>query len=434
MAYPGFTEEIEKQQHIRTFVTFSSIEEFPESTNPFRQRTSMTPVSSPPADEGDDRTTTVVKPIVEPTPFSPLRLNVNCSPSQDSINANEGDERTKSIVKPTIETTPSSPLRLNASGSLSRWDSINIDEGDDRSKTFVKPTNEPTPSSPRRLDVSGSQSQWNVHDNGSQSFNIRRPGGGVPNRLDTSISPLSLDLGVSLGSADRVHHDDDDMSVDTPSVATAVTANVSQVTPDDSHPVEESRGRRSRSNSSGRARQRRYRRKAATRQPSPVTHRLAMCGTVGLNLDDEIRASVRDVADSVGQIFMTVKRFGPKERDAVRDTLLDAQYFIREKILKNCGYTLLSKRVACGIDDMASFNVSDDGSMSPVRDSNPNGDTRARRVREGDTNRPTSQRGRKSSLSDDIDDMISTSPKECLDAPVLYSMPIDSFVRPRMLT
>ena len=432
MAYPVFTEDIEKQQHIRTFVNFSSIEEFPESTNPFRQSDIMPPFSSPPADKGDDRTTTVVKPTTEPTSFSPLRLNVSGSRSQDSINANEGDERTKFVVKPTIETTPSSPLRLNASGSLSRWDSINTEEGDDRSKTVVKPTNEPT--SPRLLDVSGSQSQWNVHDNGSQSFDIRRPGGGVPNRLDTSISPISLDMGVSLGSAGRDHHDDDDTSVDTPSVATAVTANVSQVTPDGNRPAEEGRGRRSRSNSSGRARQRRYRRKTATRQSSPDTRRLAMCGTVGPNLDDEIRASLRDVADSVRQIFTTVKRFGPKEKDAVRETLLDAQFFIKEKIVKKCGNTLLSKRVACGIDDvMASFDGSDDGCMSPVRDSNPNGDTRARRVREGDTNRPTSRRGRKSSLSDNIDDMSSTSPKECLDAPVLYSMPIDSFVRPRKM-
>jgi len=430
MACPVFTEDIEKQQHIRTFVSFSSVEEFPESTNPFRQRTSMPPISSPPADEGDDRTTTVVKPIVEPTPFSPLRLNVNCSPSQDSINANEGDERTKSVVKPTMETTPSSPLRLNASGSLSRWDSINTDEGNDCSKTFVKSTNEPTPSSPlqlnlsgslsrwdsintdegdgrsqtvvkptneptssspRRLDVSGSQSHWNVHDNWSPSFNNRRPGGGVPNRLDTSISPISLDMGESLGSAGRDHHDDDDMSVDTPSVATAVTANVSQVTPDDNRPAEEGRGRRSRSNSSGRARQRRYRRKTATRQPSPDTRRLVMCGIVWPNLNDEIRASMRDVADSIRQIFTTVKRFGPDEKEAVRETLLDAQYFIMEKIVKKCGNTLLSKRVACGVYDvMASFDGSDDGCMSPVRDSNPNGDTRARRVREGDTNRPTS--------------------------------------------
>jgi len=361
MACPVFTEDIEKQQHIRTFVSFSSVEEFPESTNPFRQRTSMPPISSPPADEGDDRTTTVVKPIVEPTPFSPLRLNVNCSPSQDSINANEGDERTKSVVKPTMETTPSSPLRLNASGSLSRWDSINTDEGNDCSKTFVKSTNEPTPSSPlqlnlsgslsrwdsintdegdgrsqtvvkptneptssspRRLDVSGSQSHWNVHDNWSPSFNNRRPGGGVPNRLDTSISPISLDMGESLGSAGRDHHDDDDMSVDTPSVATAVTANVSQVTPDDNRPAEEGRGRRSRSNSSGRARQRRYRRKTATRQPSPDTtaaRHVRDCGAQPQRRDQGVDAGRHRFcpADIIDGATIRTCREGCREGDPV---------------------------------------------------------------------------------------------------------------------
>ena len=388
MAYPVFTEKIEKQQHIRTSVSFSSIEEFPDSTNPFRQRNSMPPVSSSPADEGDDRTTTVVRPNIESTPFSPLRLNVSASKGRDSLNTEESDD-----------------------------------------------LDEPTPSSPKRLIVSGYQSQYN----GSPNFVARRPGGGVPDRLDTykrnttSISPVSLDMDMSLGSADRDHHDDDNMIVGSPSVATSVTASVSQVTPDN-HPVEEGRGWRSRSNSSGRARQRRHGRKTAGRRTSSNTRRLAMCGTLGLNLDDEIRASVRDVADSVRQIFTTVKRFGPKERDAVRATLLEAQDFIKEKIVEKCRNTLLSERVACGMDDvMASCDVSDDGSMSPVRDSKPNGDTRARQVRERDIDRPTSQRGRKSSSSDDIDDMSSTSPKECLDAQVLYSMPIENFVHPRKM-
>jgi hypothetical protein len=456
IAYPVLTEEIEKQQHIRTFMSFSSIEEFPESTNPFRQGSSTPLVSSPSANEDDARTNTAVNATIETTPSSLLRLNASGSPSQwDSINtdegdarsetvvnqsnkptpssppANEGNDRTNTAVNATVETTPSSPLRLNASGSLSQWDSIDTDEGDARPTTVVNQSNNPTPSFSRRLNVSGSQSQWhsiNVHDNRSPSFNNRRPGGGVLDRLETSISPLTMDLDVPLRSAGRDHYDDDNISVNTPSVTTAVTENVSQVTPDDNRPVEEDRGRRSQSNNSGRARQRRYGRKTVGRRRSSDTRRLAMCGTVGMN--DEIRASMRDITDSVQQIFTTVKRFGPNERDAVRETLLEAQDFIRKNIVEKCGNKLLSNSLACGIDDViASFDLSGDGSMSPVLDSKRGGETRARRVREGDTIRPTSQRGRKSSLSDDSDDMSSTFPKVYLDAPVLYSMPIDDFVR-----
>jgi hypothetical protein len=62
---------------------------------------------------------------------------------------------------------------------------------------------------------------------------------------------------------------------------------------------------------------------------------------------------MRDVTDSVRQIFTTVQRFGPDERDAVRETLLDARDYITEKV----GTSLFS----CGRAD-----VDDDG--SPVRD------------------------------------------------------------------
>ena len=69
---------------------------------------------------------------------------------------------------------------------------------------------------------------------------------------------------------------------------------------------------------------------------------------------EEIRGSIRDVTDSVMQIFTTVQRFGPDERDAVRETLLDARDYITEKV----GTSLFG----CGRADVDG----DDG--SPVRD------------------------------------------------------------------
>ena len=277
----------------------------------------------------------------------------------------------------------------------------------------------------------------------------------MPNRLDT-YKRATRELDIALASADRVHHDDDDMSVDTPSVATAVTANVSQVTPDDSHPVEESRGRRSRSNSSGRARQRQHRRKAATCQPSPDTRRLAMCGYVGMN--DEIRASMRDVADSVRQILSTVRRFGPDERDAVRATLCSVNDKVRATLSSSCGRA----------DVTGSFDVSD--RRSPVRDSKINDHTRMRRdraknptsrrrspVRDSDMNgyarirrdradSHTSQRGRESSSRDDkwrasrdVRCRKNEKAEECSDMvvdgceEVVHSLPVvDSFDREQM--
>jgi hypothetical protein len=324
-AFPIFAEEVEKQQHIQTFVSDSSIEEFPESTNPFRLRNSKPPVSSPPADEDDDR-----------------------------------------------------------------------------AKMVAKPTNEPTPSSPRRLNASGFRSQWdyvNVIDNRSPNFATRWPVEGVPNRLDSSVSPITLDLDVSLGSAVRNDHHDDNMSVGSPSVSTAVTGNVSQVTPEDNLAVEDGRERRSQTNSSGRARQGRRRRKTARRRTSSNSREHVMCGTVGVKFNHEIRASMQDINDAVQQIFATVQRFGPDERDAVRNTIVDAGYFFTKK----CGATLSPMRSTCGIVDVDSFDFSD-GSRSPVRDTRLNGNIRTRRVRDGDSTRPTSRRDRESSSSDDSND------------------------------
>ncbi|KAL3763829.1 hypothetical protein ACHAW5_007783 [Stephanodiscus triporus] len=87
--------------------------------------------------------------------------------------------------------------------------------------------------------------------------------------------------------------------------------------------------RMGRYSSSGRAEKRQHGR-TARREPLPDSRLLVMCGSVVFN--DEIRASMRDVKDSVRQIITTVRRFGPDEREAVRDTLLDARNSVSEKV------------------------------------------------------------------------------------------------------
>ena len=55
-----------------------------------------------------------------------------------------------------------------------------------------------------------------------------------------------------------------------------------------------------------------------------------MCGAV--NVKDELKGSFQDVNETVRQIFTTVRRFGPDEKHALRETFRDAQYFMRKKV------------------------------------------------------------------------------------------------------
>ncbi|KAL3811025.1 hypothetical protein ACHAXA_010286 [Cyclostephanos tholiformis] len=296
-----------------------------------------------------------------------------------------------------------------------------INEGDDRTKIVLKTTNKPNPSSHTQTDVSGSLSQLssnNILDNRSPSFVTLLPGGGVPDRLDASVSPISLDPDIALGSADHEDDNDDDMSISSPSIVMALTRNISEDTTDVNFFVEEGRGRRGQSNSSGCVRQRRLKKKTRT---SPA---------VRLNHNDETKWSMRDITESVRQILTTVRRFGPDEWDAVMETLLEVRYLITSSSLKI---------VACGanIDDI------DDGSRSLIPDSKLNSKPRARRVLDGDINTPTSRRCNESSSSDGSDDGWNISredrrweraqEKEYSEAPVVYSMPIKSFVHPQRM-
>jgi hypothetical protein len=207
------------------------------------------------------------------------------------------------------------------------------------------------------------------------SFATRRPGGGTLNRLDTSIT-AAMELDMALGSAGRKYHDDDNMSIGSPSVATTVTANISQVTPDDELAVKESHGKKSRQ---------RLGRTNTSRRTSPESQRLVMCGAVGLSLDDETRWFMRDVTDSFKQIVSTVRRFGPEDREAVRATLLEARHSVSEKVKA-------SLLPGCGRAD-----VTGDIDASPVADLESNVNTRMRRDR---VKRPMGWRGRESSSED----------------------------------
>jgi hypothetical protein len=148
----------------------------------------------------------------------------------------------------------------------------------------------------------------------------------MPNRLDISSTRPATDLDMALGFAIHDDHDDNSVSIGSPSVETAVTGNIGQITPHHDHPIKESRESRSRSDSSGRDRKRRPPTKIARRETTYDPPRVAMGG---LGLGNEI---MRDVTDSVRQIFTAVRRFGPEERDAVRETLLDAGIFVSEKV------------------------------------------------------------------------------------------------------
>jgi hypothetical protein len=157
----------------------------------------------------------------------------------------------------------------------------------------------------------------------------------MPNRLDNESMSPAMELDIALGFAIHDDHDDSSMSIGSPSVETAMMSNIGQVTPHDDRPAGESSGRRTRGDSGGRDRQRRQRSKAARRDTAHDAH------AGGFGLGNEIRASMRDVTDSVRQIFTTVRRFGPDERDAVRETLLDAGSFVggkvRETFFPGCG-------------------------------------------------------------------------------------------------
>ncbi|KAL7523695.1 hypothetical protein ACHAXR_000292 [Thalassiosira sp. AJA248-18] len=113
----------------------------------------------------------------------------------------------------------------------------------------------------------------------------------------------------------------DNSEATTRTEATARTGNTSsnspkQVTPENS-PGKEPRGRKSMS------------KEIALRDISPEPKRLVMCGAVSVK--DEWKGTIQDVNETVRQIF-SVRGFGPDEKDAVRDVVKDASYFMKKKV------------------------------------------------------------------------------------------------------
>ena len=106
-----------------------------------------------------------------------------------------------------------------------------------------------------------------------------------------------------------------------------------------------------------------------TPEPSTTSRRLFMCGAV--DVTNEIKGSFQDVNDTVRQIFTTVRRFGPDEKDAVKDTLKDAQSFVKQKVLAG----ILSKNRCGGGGAAAAARSPDDDDddekeHSDLRDNN----------------------------------------------------------------
>ena len=140
-------------------------------------------------------------------------------------------------------------------------------------------------------NISVSRGQW---DQIPRFVARRRPGGGAPDRLDTTSTSPATELDIALGfTIHNDHHDDDDdFSIGSPSVATAVTANISPVTPDDDNrrppPLEDDgRGGRDRTDhGSGRdTRRRRHRGKNIARREPPPPRFTASCHGRGESAD-----------------------------------------------------------------------------------------------------------------------------------------------------
>ena len=93
--------------------------------------------------------------------------------------------------------------------------------------------------------------------------------------------------------------------------------------------------------------------------------RLVMCGA-SLEVKDEWKESMQDVNDTLRQIMSTVRHFGADEKDAVRDTIKDASYFIGSKVRS----ALLPNKAACGREE----DQSSSGSVMEEEDANDNGD------------------------------------------------------------
>jgi archaellum component FlaC len=224
-------------------------------------------------------------------------------------------------------TTPSTLQLSTVDGSQSELGSLNTVNVQVSSAPV--PHRRPGEDAPKRYDVSVcpislKQAQVNVY----VPFE-RRPGGGAPNRYDTNLSSINFrhqsDLDMSFASMDltsdltpSVEDIVDDSSSKQPELSLLEQALTSRY---------EEKNRRNHQNRSRSQNFTHQRTRSRRRSISLDTQRHAMmCGPV-----HEIQESVQDVTYSIQQIIRSIRQFGPKERDAVMETLHEAEYFIRQK-------------------------------------------------------------------------------------------------------
>ncbi|EED93399.1 predicted protein [Thalassiosira pseudonana CCMP1335] len=70
-------------------------------------------------------------------------------------------------------------------------------------------------------------------------------------------------------------------------------------------------------------------------EPAPSTTKLVLCGAT-LNIS-ETKGIIQDAKESLRQIFTTVRRFGPDEKEAVRATLKDAKDSVKDTLRSAVG-------------------------------------------------------------------------------------------------
>lgn len=227
---------------------------------------------------------------------------------------------------------PVSPTRSLGSRSREQWNEISsasvesfrFPESNRPQPMLISPiadnyTMDTTRISARQVG-SGSRSQWTAFEKpkaitrqASKELDLAL--GDVP-AVSSSSSDVDDNMSTYMESEATYDHSE-------ATAATAVTGHVS-TSSTKAHVTPENSSTEGRSRSESRDRGRRQRQ---GQDESPEPRRLVMCG-----VNDELKGSIQDVNDTMRQIFSTVRKFGPNEKDAVRETFKDAQYFMKEKV------------------------------------------------------------------------------------------------------
>lgn len=349
-----------------------SFEMFDESNNPFRERFVTKP------------------PLLTPLPISETKAVIQ-------------KYRLKSVPHPRIDAHDDEEAPVFSQGMA-----VCI-------KTNVNEYQQPATPSTLQLSFGGSQSEL-----GSLNTVPRRPGGilssiNFRHQSDLDMSFARMDLTLKSDLTPPV--DDSSKQPELSLLEQAVTSRYEEKNRRNNHP------KRSRSQYVIQQRMRNRRRSI----PSDTQRRALMCGPV-----HEIRESIQDVTYSVQQIIRSIRQFGPKERDAVMETLHEAGYFIRQKCkpVKVCG--------PLGCSATSSFDYEDDDIGHALDD------TKSRSIVTSDSKNSNliNLVGSEISLTNNIVDSKTTiygtrSSSDLTDmnyseiSSVVYKMPVDNIFRSR---